>query len=320
MRLSESQPRVGRRLGLALGGGGARGLAHVGVLRAVLEAGISIDFIAGISMGAIVATAFALKDDFLGQHVGGMVDGLRLTPGKSWARRPGPASWWASLRRLVDTAWFVADNLVWWGVAEDAIVETALAKVTAGRRLEEGRIPLAVVACDLMSGAPVVFRAGPAALALRASTALPGFVRPVSHNGQLLADGGFVGMVPTAVVREMGADVVIAVDVDPPCAVAEVRNGLDALLRALEICSQGHKEALLREADLVIRPEFGEPIGTLDFSRSAWCVEAGVRAGREAVPAIRALLGAATGEASRVAPRLAGRTTPRQTEGRTRCL
>ncbi|MFQ5830089.1 MAG: patatin-like phospholipase family protein [Candidatus Methylomirabilia bacterium] len=278
------------RVGVALGGGGVRGLAHVGVLRAMTEERIPVDLIAGISMGAIVAARFSLMEGLPDQSLIGGLGGLGLSPLPSLAQGPDSNGWWGRLRRLVDLQRFMLDNLLWWGVAHEAKADALLLELTAGKRLEEGRIPLAVVACDLISGTPVVFRTGPARLALRASTALPGFFPPVSHNGQLLADGGLVGMVPTGVVREMGAGLVIAVDADPPHSVPEIRDGLEAFLRVLDICWQHHKECLLREADVVIRPEFGGPIRTLDFSKSGQCVEAGARAAREAVPVIRSLL------------------------------
>jgi NTE family protein len=112
---------------------------------------------------------------------------------------------------------------------------------------------------------------------------------PVEHDGRLLADGGYVGVVPTWVAREMGADVVIAVDADPMHALDDIQDGLHALLRALDITSQRYKEALLDQTDVVIRPDFGGPVETLDFSRIDECVEAGARAARAALPDIRAL-------------------------------
>lgn len=282
--------KVGRarpRIGLALGGGGVRGLAHVGVLQVLAEAGIPIHAIAGVSMGAIVATAYALTDRFPDALIA-LVRGFDAGPFKALPRGSQPGGVWTSVRRLIDVERFLINNVFSWGVVHDK--GAALAEALTGeRRLEDARVPLGVVACDLRSGKSVVFRTGSAALALQASAALPGFFRPVEHEGRLLADGGYVGMVPTWVAREMGADVVIAVDADPTHALDDIQDGLHALLRALDITSQRYKEALLGDADVVIRPDFGGPVETLDFSRIEDCIEAGARAARAALPAIAAL-------------------------------
>jgi len=276
-----------RRIGLALGGGGVRGLAHVGVLRVLAEAGVPIDSIAGVSMGAIVATAYALTDRFPDDLLA-LVGGFDVGAFKALPRSSEPGGVWTSVRRLIDVERFLISNLFSWGVVHDK--GAALAEALTGeRRLEDAKVPLGIVACDLRSGESVVFRTGSAALALQASAALPGFFRPVEHDGRLLADGGYVGVVPTWVAREMGADVVIAVDADPMHALDDIQDGLHALLRALDITSQRYKEALLDDADVVIRPDFGGPVETLDFSRIDECVEAGARAARAALPAITAL-------------------------------
>jgi len=276
-----------RRVGLALGGGGVRGLAHVGVLRVLAEAGVPIDSIAGVSMGAIVATAYALTERFPDDLLA-LVGSFDVGAFKALPRSSEPGGVWTSVRRLIDVERFLISNLFSWGVVHDK--GAALAEALTGeRRLEDAKVPLGIVACDLRSGESVVFRTGSAALALQASAALPGFFRPVEHDGRLLADGGYVGVVPTWVAREMGADVVIAVDADPMHALDDIQDGLHALLRALDITSQRYKEALLDDADVVIRPDFGGPVETLDFSRIDECVEAGARAARAALPAIAAL-------------------------------
>jgi len=287
MRLFSRAGSTRRRIGLALGGGGVRGLAHVGVLRVLSEAGVPIDAIAGVSMGAIVATAYALTDRFP-DHLIALVRGFDVGPFKALPRNSEAGGVWTSVRRLLDIERFMISNVFSWGVAYDKGAGLAEA-LTGDRRLEDARVPLGVVACDLRSGESVVFRTGSAALALQASAALPGFFQPVEHEGRLLADGGYVGMVPTWVAREMGADVVIAVDANPMYAVAEIPNGLHATLRALDITSQRYKETLLEDADIAIRPDFGGPVETLDFSRIDECIDAGVRATRAALPAIAAL-------------------------------
>jgi len=288
MRFHRKPDRVRRRVGLALGGGGVRGLAHVGVLRVLEAAEVPIDSIAGVSMGAIVATAYALTDGFP-ENLLALVSGFDVGAFKKLPQGTPPGGVWTSVRRLLDVERFLLSNVFSWGVVADDKGAELAAALTGERRLEDARVPLAVVACDLRSGEPFVFRTGSAALALQASAALPGFFRPVEHDGRLLADGGYVGVVPTWVAREMGADVVIAVDADPMSAVEDIQDGLQAILRALDITSQRYKEALVEDAEVVIRPDFGGPVETLDFSRIAECIEAGERAARAALPAVAAL-------------------------------
>jgi NTE family protein len=294
------------RVGIALGGGGAKGLAHVGVLRVLANEEIPIAFLAGVSMGAVVAAVYALTETLPDDRMIGSLNGRGFNPLASLGTPPGAERLRERFRHLVELERFLIDNLIGRAVGHETEVDAVLSELTAGRRLEESRIPVAVVACDLISGNPIVFRSGPATLALRASTTLPGIFPPVSYNGQLLVDGGFAGMVPTEVVRGMGADLVIAMDADPPHAVRDIRNGLEAMLRALDICSRRHKAWRLGQADLVIQPAFGEPIGAMDVSRGPQCVEAGARAAGAAGPEIRSLVSRTRPAAPRGRSRLGG--------------
>lgn len=278
-------------LGLALGGGGVRGLAHVGVLRVFEREGISVQAIAGSSMGAIVGATYALNPEFIHEPLGPelMELGISDFPGPDVTPRDRD-SFLDRLRQFIDTERFLLDTLWGWGILPEEPIAESLTRLTLGKNLEEARIPVAAVAIDLLSGEKVVFRAGPAALALQASSAIPGFFPPVRHGEQLLADGAFVDVVPAGVVREMGADVVIAVDVDQEERRVEVHNGLEAFLRAVELCARHHKHHHLEFADLVIRPEFGEPIRALDFSKAEICLEAGLQAADRALPEVERLL------------------------------
>jgi NTE family protein len=280
-----------RTLGLALGGGGVRGLAHIGVLTVLDREAIPIHAIAGTSMGAIVGAGYALSPDYDRKRLTKEVIELGISPplalNLSEVDREG---FLERLRRFIDVERFLIDTMWGWGALEGTGVGDALAKLTSGKRLEQARVPLAAVATDLLSGEKVVFRKGPASLALQASSALPGFFPPIKHEGRLLADGAFVDLVPTDVVREMGARLVVAVDVDQESMRMEISNGLQAFLRAVEIGARHHKRHHLRLADLVIRPEFGESVDSLDFSKAELCIEAGVRATERALPALRRML------------------------------
>jgi len=280
-----------RTLGLALGGGGVRGLAHIGVLTVLDREGIPVHAIAGTSMGAIVGGAYALSPDFDRKRLTKQVIELGITPpltlNGSEVDREG---FLERLRRFIDVERFLIDTMWGWGALEGTGVADALAKLTSDKRLEEAKVPLAAVATDLLSGEKVVFKKGPASLALQASSALPGFFPPIRYEGRLLADGAFVDLVPTDVVREMGVRLVVAVDVDQESMRMEIRNGLQAFLRAVEIGARHHKRHHLGMADLVIRPEFGEPVDSLDFSKAELCVEAGLRATERVLPTLRRML------------------------------
>jgi NTE family protein len=278
-------------LGLALGGGGVRGLAHIGVLTVLDREAIPVHAVAGTSMGAIVGAAYALSPDFDRERLTRQVVELGIRPplvlGGSEEDREG---FFERLRRFIDVERFLLDTMWGWGAFEGTVVADALAKLTSGKRLEEARVPLAAVATDLLSGDKIVFRKGPASLALQASSALPGFFPPIRHEGRLLVDGAFVDLVPADVAREMGARFVLAVDVDQERMRVEVSNGLQAFLRAVEIGARHHKRHHLRQADLVIRPEFGQPVDSLDFSKAELCVEAGLRATERVLPVLRRML------------------------------
>jgi NTE family protein len=178
-----------RRVGLALGSGAARGWAHVGVIRALEEAGHEVGWVAGCSMGAVVAAAFAL----------GRLDVL-----EEFARSLTPRK----VLSYLDLAMPVR------GLLDGDRVTELFRDLLGDQDLKDARVPLCVVATDLSTGHEVRLCEGPAAEALRASIAVPGIFAPVVQDGRYLADGGLVNPVPVDVVRALGAEVVIAVDLN----------------------------------------------------------------------------------------------------------
>lgn len=184
------EPDNKRKLGLALGGGGARGLAHIGVLKALEDAGLTIDFIAGTSMGGVIAAAYAA--------------GLSPADIESMALEYGNSR---ALWRLADP------TLPRQGLFRGERLQAYFAEHLKEKTFSDTRVPLALVAVDLNSGKEVHLREGSLAHAVRATVSVPGLLAPVKQNGQCLVDGGLLNNVPTDVVRIMGADVVVAVDV-----------------------------------------------------------------------------------------------------------
>ncbi|MGD8456677.1 MAG: patatin-like phospholipase family protein [Anaerolineales bacterium] len=182
--------REKKKLGLALSGGGARGIAHIGVLKALEKADIEVDFLSGTSMGGLVAAAYA--------------SGLSSVEIEEVSKEYG------KLRNL----WRLADpTLPRQSVFLGKRLETFFEEILKVDLFEDLRIPLTLIAVDLNSGKEVHFNSGPVAHAVRATVAVPGLLAPVEEQGQCLVDGGLLNNLPTDAAREMGADVVLAVDV-----------------------------------------------------------------------------------------------------------
>jgi NTE family protein len=239
------------KVGLALGGGFARGIAHVGVLRVLERRGISVHMIAGVSAGSIVAAAYAsgASPDEIG--------------------RAGCAM------RLADVARWRVGRM---GLAGSERMEQFLRRILKTRRFEEMRIPLAVVASDLARGEPAIFRGhGDVCLPIRASCSYPGLFQPVLHEGRWLVDGAMTMEMPARVLREMGATYVISVSLPAHANGTAPQNAFQVINRCFQIM-QSRLEAEWRSAsDLVIEP---------DVRGVAWdafgCGEQLIAAGEEA--------------------------------------
>jgi len=275
-------PRRRPRVGLALSGGGARGLAHIGVLKVLEQEGVPIDFLAGTSMGGIIAASYAagLGVDYMAEE----------------ARRMGRLR---NMIRLMDRS--LPARL---GLFEGQKVQQYLASHLGDITFDDLRIPLALVAVDLESGEEVVLRSGSVVEALRATISLPGVFAPFRLDGRLLVDGGVLNNLPADVVRRMGAEVVIAVDVSlnlgelPPLVEVEEQHLpltqipliIETLRRTVaimetHICTQKLAEA---RPEVLIRPQLGDDISLLGgFARVPECVAAGEEAAKAALPQIR---------------------------------
>lgn len=259
---------------LVLAGGGARGFAHAGVLRALAEEGLAPSALVGVSMGAVVAATFAAREDWY--------DALLSIDTNSF---PHPAHGGAegderpAFRRAfeyVHTAWNMVTG---WGAPTAAVAagRQVLTELLGASNLGEGRVPVAVCATDLQAGRRVVLRSGKATDAVYASSALAGVLPPLELGDQTLADGAYSDIAPIDVARAFGHPVVIVVDPSQPSAVSRVQNGLQAVMRAMEICHLRHAELRMREADIALRPDFDRVINVLELDARDECVAAGVR-------------------------------------------
>ncbi len=254
------------RIGLALSGGAARGLAHIGVLRVLAEHNIPVDFVAGTSAGAIVGGAYAS-----GIAVAQLED---LSQSVRW-RDIGRMT----LSRL--------------GVQSNARMEEFIRERFPVTRFEEMPVPFAVVATDLHAGTPVVMKGeGDVAFAIRASCAIPGWYVPVEDaQGRLLIDGGLVANVPAAAARSLGAHIVIAVDVNAEGARfwGPPQSAIGVLLQAMMVIQRTAAAGQYNDADVVITPKVGH-IRWDEMGRGRELIAAGEQATRIAIDRIRALL------------------------------
>jgi predicted acylesterase/phospholipase RssA len=242
-------------------------------------------------MGAIVAAAWAFNPDHSGKHLLQLLRDIdNAIPRHLKAPPEKMPTFRTRLEQFINVERFILGTVSGWSVLPENLAKDTLEKLTLNKRIEDATLPLAIVAVDLLSGRKVVFRSGAPAMALQASSAIPGYLPPVRHKDMLLVDGAIIDEVPVDVVRGMDVDVVIGVDVEQRSAEAEISNGLEAFLRAVELCARENKQQYLRQADLLIHPRFGETVVTFDVSKIDLCIEAGKLAAEEALPAIRELL------------------------------
>jgi NTE family protein len=254
------------RLGLALSGGAARGIAHVGVLKVLAEHGVQVDCVAGTSAGALVGGALA--------------SGMSVEEIEAFGR----SLRWRDLGRM---------TLSRLGAQTNAPMEDFIRARFPVSRFEELPIPFAAVATDLLTGAAVVMRdEGDMAFAVRASCALPGWYIPVTDaRGRQLVDGGLVANLPTSVVRSLGAEVVVAVDVNSDGAkfLGTPTSVIGVLLQSIVVVQRTAVEHQRQLADVVISPSVGH-LRWDEMTRASEFIDAGVEATRAAIPAIKELL------------------------------
>lgn len=281
--------RAHRPFTLVLSGGGARGYAHAGVLRALEHLGFRPSAIVGVSMGAIVGGTYGLNPEWFSALLA-MDTTTFPEPMPTLEERRG--SWRNRIRARWLSLEFGYRLVTGWGIGASARADGlhALRALTRGRRLEEARPPLAVCATDLRGGSRRVIRTGDATEAIYASVALAGVLPPLERDGYLLADGAYSDLAPIDVARDFGHEVVIGVDPGQDLVPEAIQNGLQALRRAVEVCNRTHAKIGLESADLVIRPDFRRTIDTLDFASRRACVAAGIRGVRSDRRRLEALL------------------------------
>ncbi len=284
-----------KRIGLALGGGGARGLAHIGVLRVLENEKIPIDLIAGTSIGALMGGAYAsgTNPDELQKKVDEYLNSPEFRSSAIRAFETGHAKGEIGLTQRIQTYlrnhFYLIQALFKPGILSHEDFQATIDYFIPNIQIEEARIPFRAVATDLVSGEEIIFSKGSLRQAVMASCAVPGALAPLKEGERLLSDGGIICSVPSSVARQEGADIVIAVVVDRGIGSEELRNVVDVYLRVNEIMGERLKQCELAEADVVIRPEVGD-LHWSSFSEAMNLIDEGEKAAREKLDDIRRLM------------------------------
>ena len=247
------------RIGLALGGGAARGFAHIGVIQVLEENGIKVDLVAGTSAGSLVASLYASGKT--GKEMQTLAEGMDEGAITDWS---------FPLRGLIRgeaLARFIRDK-------------------TGGKGIEQMALPLGIVATDLSDGSAILFRSGDTGTAVRASSAVPAVFQPVKIGQREYVDGGLVSPVPVRFAREMGAQFIIAVDITSPPEKDPPGDAFRMLMQTFSIMGRSINTFELREADVVIRPRL-DGVGSADFTARRRAIQAGREAAQAMLPLLR---------------------------------
>ena len=252
------------RIGLVLGGGAARGFAHIGVIQALEEAGVHPDLVVGTSAGSVVAALYASGKN--GTELQKVAEGMDEASLSDWQLpfvKPGMLKGEA-LARFIRTQ-------------------------VASRQIQDLNMPLGVVATDLHSGQAILFQRGDTATAVRASSAIPAVFQPVTIAGREYVDGGLVSPVPVRFARQMGAELVIAVDISSPVEANAARDTLQILMQTFAIMGRSINAFELSDADVVVRPSMNGLVSTTFASRGP-AIQAGRQAMRAAIGNLRGVI------------------------------
>jgi len=249
------------KVGLVLGGGAARGFAHVGVIRVLEQEKIPIDLIVGSSVGSLIGALYADKSSSFDLEV---------------------IAFKLEKEDIFDFSVFASTT----GPVKGDRLEQFVKERLAREKIEDLPIPFAAVATNLNTGEQVVLDRGSIAKAVRASSSIPGVFTPLQYQNLTLVDGGVVNNVPVDVARAMGADLVIAVNIGKDVVNYNTANIIDITLQAANIMANEISAFKMRGADVLIEPNVGS-VKTMDFSMKESLMRAGMEAGRNAIPEIQ---------------------------------
>lgn len=250
------------KIALVLGGGGARGFAHVGVIKSLEEHGIYPDMVVGTSAGSLVGAIYAAGNDH--------VDLMKIA---------------ATMNEAAISDWSFPFFSGITGLLKGEAIQSYVNHVIHNKRIENFKIPFIAVATDIQTGESVLFSKGDAGLAVRASSAVPGLFQPVKIGDHQYVDGGLTAPVPVQVARKMGADIIIAVNISADPEHQNANTTTEILLQTFAIMSKKINQYALREADVVITPDLAG-MKSSDFTRRAFAINAGERATNQLIPEI----------------------------------
>ena len=282
------------KIGLALGGGGVRGLAHIGILKVFEQANIPVDLIVGTSMGAVIGASYAIspKGFSLEQKILELLKRGAIAKLESLAAESRPEEKKMIIEGLVS---FVKDLLLWnlkgvkrW-ITDGKAIRTLVKDLVQDADFKQTKIPFACIACDLKTGEEVILSEGKIIQAVMASSCVPAVFPPVKLGGRLLIDGAMTSEVPVEATRKFGADFVIAVNVEERIFQDKFRHGMDILFQSDEIKSHELVRLKLKAADFVIRPAV-EKISWAAFSKGAHCIWEGEKAARSILASLRSAI------------------------------
>jgi len=251
------------KIALVLGGGAARGFAHVGVIRALEQERVPIDMIVGTSVGSLIGAIYASDTNSF------ELEWTAFTLEKD---------------DLFDYALFSA--ITGMGLVKGNKLEAFVKTKNRTANIENLKLPFTAVATDLNRGTRVVLDRGSVAKAVHASSAIPGVFNPVDHQGRLLVDGGMMDNIPISVAREKGADIVIAVDISENVTNFNITNLVDVVLQSVNIMFNESVRYKKKDADVLITPAVGD-VAMLDFTQKKRCMQAGIAATQKAMPEIK---------------------------------
>jgi NTE family protein len=252
------------KIGLALGGGAARGFAHIGVIQVLEEAGIKPDMVAGTSAGSLVAALYASGNN-----------GVQLE----------------RMAENMDESTFADWTIPFFnrGLLRGEALTRYVQRMVQGRLIENMSLPLGILATDLNNGQGVLFQRGDTATAVRASSAVPAVFFPVKIGGRDFVDGGLVSPVPVRYARQMGAELVIAVDISSPPEASTPDGTLQILMQTFTIMSKSINSLELRDAEVVVRPALNG-VGSADFGARKRSIQEGRSAMLVQLPKLKALI------------------------------
>ncbi len=260
----EKENKKELKIGLALGGGASKGAAHVGVLKVLDEYGIKPHLVSGTSIGSFVAALYACGHNWRNMELlfneFDMEALFKVRPGR-------------------------------YGMIPAMGYQELVSVCTKGAKIQDAKIPLRIIAVDIINWRKYIFEEGDMALAVRASSAVPGALTPVRLGDMLLVDGFLLDDVPGGVLRSLGADIVIGVCLNTP-NYTEPKNMVEIIMRSMEIISYANQTI---DADIILNP-INKPVGFLDMKMLKACMEMGEIAARKAMPQLLKLIEEKTGD------------------------